>query len=125
MCIRDRGNAYFITDGPPSNFFRFFDAIVEGAGYRIRPGNIWIPRPIAYAIGAMAEFTALLIRPVKKYNPKFSRFAVLYTCSDFTFTSAKAASDFGFNPKYSKEEAFEMTVKHYEKPGLLAKKINK
>ncbi|MCX6265973.1 MAG: NAD-dependent epimerase/dehydratase family protein [Bacteroidetes bacterium] len=107
------GKAYFITDGPPSNFFKFFDAIVEGAGYRIRPKNIWIPRKIAFAMGAMAEFFALLIRPVKKYNPKFSRFAVLYTCSDFTFTSAKAARDFGFVSKYTKEEAFGATVKYY------------
>ena len=107
------GNAYFITDSSPSNFFRFFDAIVEGAGFRIRPKNIWIPRNIAYAMGAMAEFFALLIRPVKKFNPKFSRFAVMYTCNDFTFTSAKAANDFGFIPKYSKEEAFKITVRYY------------
>jgi nucleoside-diphosphate-sugar epimerase len=109
------GKAYFITDGPPANFFKFFDAIVEGAGYPIRPKNIWIPRKIAYAMGAMAEFFALLIRPVKKYNPKFSRFAVLYTCSDFTFTSAKAARDFGFVPKYTKEEAFGATVRYYSR----------
>jgi hypothetical protein len=55
----------------------------------------------------------LLIRPVKKFNPKFSRFAVMYTCNDFTFTSAKAANDFGFIPKYSKEEAFKITVRYY------------
>lgn len=109
------GKAFFITDGPPSNFFKFFDAIVEGAGYRIRPKNIWIPRRLAYAMGALAEFFALLLRPVKKYNPKFSRFAVLYTCSDFTFSSSRAACDFGFTPKYSGSEAFEMTTSHYRK----------
>ncbi len=107
------GNAYFITDGPPANFFKFFDAIVTAAGYPIWPKNIWIPRKTAYAMGAMAEFFALLIRPVKKYNPKFSRFAVLYTCNDFTFTSEKAAQDFGFVPKYTKEEAFGATVSYY------------
>ncbi len=109
------GQPYFISDGPPSNFFRFFDAIVEGAGYRIRPANVWIPRPIAYAMGAMAELFALLIRPVKKYNPKFSRFAVMYTCSDFTFNTNKAERDFGFIPKYSKEAAFQMTVDYFRK----------
>lgn len=109
------GQAYFITDGAPSNFFHFFDAIVEGAGYPVWPKNLWIPRPVAYAMGALAEFFALIIRPVKKYNPKFSRFAVMYTCSDFTFNTNKAQSDFGFTPKYSKEEAFQMTVDYFRR----------
>jgi nucleoside-diphosphate-sugar epimerase len=104
------GSAYFITDGPGSNFFHFFDRIVEGIGYRIKPKNLWIPRNIAYAMGAASEFIALLARPVKKYNPKFSRFAVVYTCTDFTFSSKKALNDFGFKPKYSDQEALERTI---------------
>ena len=107
------GNAYFITDGPPANFFTFFDRIVEGAGYVIRPKNVWIPGKIAYAMGMISEGIALLARPVKKYAPKFSRFAVIYTCSDFTFTAAKARKDFGFEPKYSPEEAYRRTVGYY------------
>jgi nucleoside-diphosphate-sugar epimerase len=107
------GQAYFITDGPPSNFFLFFDRIVEGAGYPIRPKNIWIPRPIAFAMGMISEGIALLVRPVKKYAPKFSRFAVIYTCSDFTFTASKALKDFGFEPKYSSAQAYQNTVDHY------------
>jgi nucleoside-diphosphate-sugar epimerase len=111
------GNAYFITDSPPSNFFTFFDRIVEGAGYRIRPKNIWIPRNIAYVLGLISEGIALMVRPVKKYAPKFSRFAVIYTCSDFTFTSAKALQDFGLEPKYSPDEAYNCTVDHYRRQG--------
>lgn len=109
------GKAYFITDAPPSNFFRFFDTIVEGAGYPIRPKNLWIPRGIAYAMGAMAELSALLVRPFVKFNPKFSRFAVTYTCTDFTFTAGRAERDFGFTPKYSHREAFETTVGWYRR----------
>jgi sterol-4alpha-carboxylate 3-dehydrogenase (decarboxylating) len=110
------GKVYFITDSPPSNFFHFFDAIVEGSGYPIRPKNFRIPRGIAYAMGAMAEFVALLLRPVYRYNPKFSRFAVTYTCTDFTFTSARAERDFGFTPKYSHDEAMAATVRYFRKP---------
>lgn len=109
------GNAYFITDGPGSNFFRFFDRIVEGIGYRIWPKNFWIPRKIAYAMGAFSECVALLVRPVKKVNPKFSRFAVTYTCTDFTFSSDRALRDFGFTVKYSETEALERTVSHFRK----------
>lgn len=109
------GNTYFITDGPGHNFFTFFDQIVERSGYRIWPKNLWLPRWIAYTIGSISEFIAILLRPVKHYNPKFSRFAVVYTCTDFTFSSDKAEKDFGYTPKYSFEEAMERTVDHYRK----------
>jgi nucleoside-diphosphate-sugar epimerase len=108
------GNVYFITDSPGSNFFHFFDRIVEAIGYRIRPKNFWIPRRIAMAIGFLSETMAVLARPVKKYTPKMSRFAVTYTCTDFTFSAGKAGRDFGFVPKYGEEEAFRRTVEFYK-----------
>ena len=107
------GQVYFITDGPGSNFFKFFDRIVEGIGYKIKPKNFWIPRPIAYAMGSISEFVAVLMRPIRKYQPKFSRFAVVYTCTEYTYTSDKAARDWGFKPKYSHEEAIRRTIEHY------------
>lgn len=104
------GQVYFISDAPPSNFFHFFDRIVEASGYRIWPKNLWIPKPIAWTMGVMAEVFALLIRPFKNYTPKFSRFAVVYTCNDFTFETTRARDELGFIPKYSQEEAFRRTV---------------
>lgn len=104
------GQAYFITDGPGTNFFKFFDEIVARSGYNIRPKNIWLPRWLMYSMGVCAELIALLVRPLKYYSPKLSRFAVIYTTTDFTFSSTKAIRDFGFVPKYSKEEALERTV---------------
>jgi nucleoside-diphosphate-sugar epimerase len=113
------GQAYFITDGPGSNFFTFFDSIVEAAGYRIWPPNLWLPRWLAMGIGSIAEFIAFLARPVKRYCPKMSRFAVTYTCTDYTFDSAKARRDFNFIPKYSGEEAFRRTVDHFRRSNTL------
>jgi nucleoside-diphosphate-sugar epimerase len=107
------GQVYFITDAPGENFFKFFDKIVVGMGYKIKPKNFWIPRPIAYAMGSMAEFSAWLMRPIKKTQPKFSRFAVVYTCTEYTFNSEKAAKDFGFKPKYSHDEAVQRTIEYY------------
>ena len=104
------GNAYFVTDGPGCNFFTFFDEIVTGSGYKIRPRNFRVPRRFAYFLGTVSEYIALLIRPIKHYNPRLSRFAVMYICTDFTFSSEKAHRDFGFTPKYSKEEAFKNTT---------------
>jgi len=107
------GNVYFITDGPASNFFKFFDKILIGAGYKLFPKNLWLPKWFAYPIACMSEAVAVLARPIKKYTPKFSRFAVTYTCSDFIFNSEKAKKDFGFVPKYSEEERFRRTVEFY------------
>jgi nucleoside-diphosphate-sugar epimerase len=112
------GKAYLITDGPGSNFFTFFDTIVLGAGYKIFPKNLWIPRWIAFAMGSVSEFVAWLVSPIKKYNPKFSRFAVIYTCNNFTFNSNKAKADFGWEPKYSTPEAIENTISYYKKLNL-------
>ncbi len=109
------GNTYFITDGPGCNFFAFFDEIVTGSGYTIRPANLRLPRGLTYFLGTLSEYLAVLIRPFKYYNPRLSRFAVMYTCTDFTFTSAKAMQDFGFTPKYSEEEAFKNTVRFFSR----------
>jgi len=112
---RLKGEIYFITDGPSSNFFKFFDTIILGSGYKPFPGNIWLPFWFSYGIGALSEFLSFLVRPFKQYNPKFSRFAVLYTCTDFTFSSKKALNDFNFKPKYTLEEALERTISYYAK----------
>jgi nucleoside-diphosphate-sugar epimerase len=90
---------------------------VEGAGYRIRPKNLWLPRWFAYGLGAISEGIAFLVRPIKKYSPKMSRFAVTYTCTDYTFSTDKARMDLGFVPKYSQQEAYERTVGYFKKPG--------
>ena len=106
------GEIYFISDGN-DNFFKFFDRIVEGAGYRIFPKNLWLPRGLAYSMASVSELIARMMRPVKKYNPRFSRFAVTYTCTDFTFSTDKAEREFGYRPKYSQQEALENTIRYY------------
>ncbi len=110
---KNAGEIYFITDGEGENFFRFFDQIVEGSGHRIFPKNAWIPRNIAYGMGTVSEWIAMLLRPIKHYNPKFSRFAVAYTCTDFTFSSKKAMNDFNYRPKYDRDVALKRTMEFY------------
>ena len=109
------GEVYFITDGEGANFFRFFDQVVAGAGYKIFPKNLWLPKRLAYSIGAISEGVAVLMRPINKYNPKFSRFAVTYTCTDYTFSAKKAKKDFGFSPRYSTDQALKNTIAYYSK----------
>jgi len=109
------GQAYLITDAPEHNFFHFFEKIVRKAGYSCKPRNFWIPWGIAYVMGAISELIALMVRPFKRYNPGLSRFAVNYTCTDFIFNSKRAEEHFGFKPKYSEEEAIEITAEYYKK----------
>jgi sterol-4alpha-carboxylate 3-dehydrogenase (decarboxylating) len=109
------GGIYFITDSPPENFFGFLDTLVEGSGYEIVPRSVYIPKSLMFLAGCLAEAAVFLIRPVKKINPKVSRFTVWYTCSDFTFSSRKAEEDFAYRPKYSRREAFERTTAYFKK----------
>jgi nucleoside-diphosphate-sugar epimerase len=109
------GQAYFITDGPGVNFFTFFDEIVMKSGYRIWPRNLWLPAKFTYALGAIAEYVALLVRPIRYYTPKLSRFAVMYTTTEFSFTADRAKRDFGFYPKYTHKEAIENTIAFFKK----------
>lgn len=109
------GQAYLMTDAPAHNFFKFFDQIVLKAGYKFRPKNLWIPWGVAYTMGAITEGMVFLMRPFKRVNPGLSRFAVNYTCTDFTFNSKRAEEDFGFKPKYSEEQAIDITASYYKK----------
>jgi nucleoside-diphosphate-sugar epimerase len=114
---RVTGQVYFITDGPGYNFFKFFDQIIIQAGYKIWPRNLWLPRGFAYFLASISELIALIVRPLKRYYPRFSRFAVTYTCTDFTFTSEKAKRDFGYHSKFKEQEAINRTVAFYKVRG--------
>lgn len=115
------GNVYFLTDSPPKNFFKFLDPVVEASGYTIKPKNLWIPKRIMFVLGCLAEAGAWLIRPFKKINPNVSRFAVSYTCNDFTFSGDRARRDFEYEPKYDHEEAFKTTTGWFKKNGPVSK----
>ena len=62
-------------------------------------------RRLMLVAGLMAEMAAALVRPLFHWNPKVSRFAVNYTCNDFTFSSAAAEQDFEFRPVHDHLEA--------------------
>ncbi len=109
-----QGKAYFISDGPPSNFFEFFDPFLEAAGYALKPG-FWLPRWFMLPIGIGADAFTTMVRPFWKVKTNVSRFSVTYICNSFTFRTEAAARDFGFKPKYAFEEAFEQTVAFYRK----------
>ena len=94
------GQVYFITDHDTGNFFEFMDPFLEQLGIR-RP-RVSIPYGLANALAGVVE------RCSKTSN--FNRFSVYSTCVDSTFVHHKATRDFGYQPRYSREEAFDITV---------------
>ncbi|MBW1809390.1 MAG: NAD-dependent epimerase/dehydratase family protein [Deltaproteobacteria bacterium] len=108
------GQAYFVTDDPAQNFFDFLEPIIEGIGYNIHPWKLSIPKPAMYSLGCLAELLAYLLGPIYRFTPTISRFGVGYVTHDFTFSSAKATRDFGYQPVYSKDQAFARTIAYFK-----------
>jgi len=94
------GQIYFITDHDTGNFFDFMNPFLEGLG---------IPVPRKSIPHGLANFLAWF---AEKFSPKsnFNRFSVYCLCLDHTFKHDKATRDFGYQPKYSAEEAFNITM---------------
>lgn len=94
------GQVYFITDHDTGNFFDFMNPYLEQMGIPVP--KISIPRVPANILAWFAE----------KFSPRsnFNRFSVYCTCVDQTFVYDKATRDFGYQPIFSAEEAFEITM---------------
>ena len=94
------GQVYFITDHDTGNFFDFMNPYLEQMGIP-RP-KISIPQGPASILAWFAE----------RLSPKsnFNRFSIYCTCVDHTFVHDKATRDFGYQPIFSAEEAFKITL---------------
>ena len=94
------GQAYFITDGHDGNFFSFMDPFLEALG-------IPVPRrSIPYGVANVMAWFGEKLSPRSNFN----RFSLYCTCMDRTFVYDKARRDFGYEPRYSPDEAFNITL---------------
>jgi nucleoside-diphosphate-sugar epimerase len=100
------GQAYFITDHAPLNFYDFFTPYLNALGYRVP--NRRIPEPVAYGLALMMETLARF--GVGPQPPLLTRYVVLSTCRDFYFTGTKVRQDLGYEPVVSPEQAYEETL---------------
>jgi nucleoside-diphosphate-sugar epimerase len=94
------GQVYFITDHDTGNFFDFMNPYLEQMGIPVP--KISIPRGPANILAWFAE----------RFSPKsnFNRYSIYCTCVDHTFVYEKAKREFGYQPIFSAEEAFEITL---------------
>jgi nucleoside-diphosphate-sugar epimerase len=99
------GQTYFLIDHEPMNFFDCVLPILETAGFRMRFANLKVPHWLLVLPALASEAAATLVRPFKRIHPPLSRFALAYLCNDFIIATDKARRDFGFEPRYSREEA--------------------
>ncbi|MBN1534299.1 MAG: NAD-dependent epimerase/dehydratase family protein [Spirochaetes bacterium] len=102
------GQCYFVTDHAPKNLFTFMEPFLLELGLPIPKRRI--PYRLAYLLAWVAEH----LNP----NTKFTRFAVVQTCVDHTFSGARAARDFGYRPAVTEEEAFRRTIEWFRGRGF-------
>lgn len=107
------GEVFFITDFPAKNFFDYMEPIVYGAGYQMLPWALSLPREPLYRVGAALELTARTLRPIVRFTPTLSRFAVNFVCQDFSLKTDKAARLLGYEPRYDEVEAFQRTIEFF------------
>ena len=109
------GQAYYITDGVPINYFDFFRPIVEGLGFEHPKRRI--PAAPLLALVTVWEFLHATIKiPRPMLTPMELRKIVVshYNRID------KARRDFGWVPKVSTDDAMERCLEHCR--GLLAER---
>jgi sterol-4alpha-carboxylate 3-dehydrogenase (decarboxylating) len=98
---RVAGQIYFITDHHTGNFFDFMNPFLEQLDIPVP--KISIPYDLANVLGWFVE----------KFSTKsnFNRFTVNCVGVDHTFVHDKATRDFGYQPLFTPEEAFNITLK--------------
>ena len=109
------GQAYFITDFPPQNFFDYAEPVLRGAGYRMLPRWAGLPRRPLYALGALLEKISSALRPHITFTPTVTRFAVDFVCNDFWVTAKKAQRDLGFTPVYTEQEMIDRAIEWFSR----------
>ena len=100
------GQAYFLVDPDPDNFFLFLKPIVEALGLRMAQRHV--PFGLMNFLAWPSEFWYRTTRSKKR--PSLTRYTVTSTCVDFWFTGAKAAHDFGYQPLVDLAEARQRTI---------------
>jgi nucleoside-diphosphate-sugar epimerase len=88
------GEAYFVTDGPTSDFKTFVTKLMDAHGVTLPDRSMpsWIARPAAALIEGLWRALRL------KAKPPITRHAIDLLCCDCTLNDAKARADLGYLP---------------------------
>nr|GEV53562.1 3-beta hydroxysteroid-dehydrogenase/ decarboxylase-like isoform X1 [Tanacetum cinerariifolium] len=108
---RAAGEAYFITNMEPIQFWEFTSLILVGLGYE-RP-RIKIPASVMMPIARMVERVYTVLAPYGMKVPQLTPSRIrLLTCNR-TFNSAKANDRLGYLPIVPLQEGLKRTIESY------------
>ncbi|PWA75698.1 3beta-hydroxysteroid-dehydrogenase/decarboxylase isoform 2 [Artemisia annua] len=108
---RAAGEAYFITNMEPIQFWEFMSLILVGLGYE-RP-RIKIPASVMMPIARMVERVYTILAPYGMKVPQLTPSRIrLLTCNR-TFNSAKANDRLGYLPIVPLQEGLKRTIESY------------
>jgi len=111
------GEIYIITDSPAMNFFDFMEPIMLRLGHDYPPRSRTLPYPMVFALGALLEWGAKLVRPVVDLQPLLTRSSVRIICQDFSFSGEKAMRELGYRPVYTEQQSLARTVEYFAAHG--------
>ena len=100
-----RGKAYFISQGEPVKLWAWINEILVRSG--LSPVSKKIPKKLAMFIAHILEMISC-IRPGFP-EPLFTKFLVSEMATNHYFDISAARKDLGFEPKYTVEEAMDIT----------------
>ncbi len=98
------GQAYFISDGCPTNYFTFMQPVLKEFGYA--PSARSLPYSVAYAAGYVCEWLDYLKNPSRL----LSRIGVLKLGAHNYFSIEKARKELGYMPKITQEEGLKRSI---------------
>ena len=99
------GQAYFVTDGEPTNPVLWYRPIVEGLGYTWP--KLHLPRAVAYAFAYLGEVAHYFGGPF----PTITRRGVISICETASFRTDKAEAHLGYTPRTSAAEGIPKLMK--------------
>jgi sterol-4alpha-carboxylate 3-dehydrogenase (decarboxylating) len=101
------GQAYFVADHEPMNFFDFMAPLLEPIG--IRTTRHSIPFSVLWPVAQVHDTLYRAARHRLKYEPSLTRYSVAAVCHDYWFRIDKAIRDLAFAPIVPFAEAYERT----------------
>ena len=102
------GQAYFVSDGIPVNYWAFFRPFIEAVGYRVPKASV--PTPLVFAFATLAELLHLAGGP----RPFMMRTECRTAAVTHWFRIERAARDFRWRPRISPEEAARRTIPYVQ-----------
>ena len=98
------GQAYFISQGEPVNYWNWINDIIRMAG--LAPVEKAISLRAAWQIGVLLESAHWLLHI--RTEPRMTRFLAAQLGRSHYFDIQKARNDFGYTPKISNDDGMKM-----------------